>query len=178
MKINDSNSYLTRLSENYVKANHWANQTLVAWLKTKPADLLEKEVASSFPGIRETLVHIWDTERFWLSVIRQEPAPQSFRMVPFRGTLDEVFAGLLETSKKFEDTVLSLGEAGLTEVLHLSTPWFTSTEPRFQFVQHAMNHSTYHRGQAITLGHHVGFHDAPMTDYNFYLVMSREQKAA
>jgi uncharacterized damage-inducible protein DinB len=31
-----------------------------------------------------------------------------------------------------------------------------------------MNHSTYHRGQIITIGRNLGFTDAPMTDYNFY----------
>jgi len=42
--------------------------------ETFSADLIEKEVASSFPGIRGTLIHIWDTERFWLSVIKRQPA--------------------------------------------------------------------------------------------------------
>ncbi|MFB6801427.1 DinB family protein [Peribacillus butanolivorans] len=31
-----------------------------------------------------------------------------------------------------------------------------------------MNHSTYHRGQIITIGRNVGLTDAPMTDFNIY----------
>lgn len=178
MTTSTNNSTLSKLVFNYVQANYWANQTLVAWLKEKPAELLAEPIASSFPGIRETLVHIWDTERYWLSVIKQVPAPPSFRMNGFQGTLEQVFEGIQETSREFMETVTSMTDDELTATLHLSTPWFTSTEQRFQFVQHAMNHSTYHRGQVITMGHHVGFHDAPMTDYNFYLVMMQEQKAA
>lgn len=172
------NSFLVTLVGNYAQANLWSNQTLITWLKSKPSELLEREVLSSFPGIRETLIHIWDTERFWLSVIQQVPAPPSFRMVGFTGTLEEVFEGMERTSQEFVQTIAGMTEDELTEVLHLSTPWFTSASPRFQFIQHAMNHSTYHRGQVITMGHHVGFHDAPMTDYNYYLVMMQHQKAA
>ncbi len=174
----NSNSLLVELTHNYVQANYWANETIVEWLKGKPTGLLEKEVASSFPGIRETLIHIWDTDRFWLSVITQRPAPVSFRAVPFTGTLDEAIEGLLATSKEFMNTVLAMDEKALAEVIKLETPWFSSTQSKFQYIQHCMNHSTYHRGQVITIGHHLGFHDAPMTDYNFYLVMAAERKAA
>jgi uncharacterized damage-inducible protein DinB len=38
---------------------------------------------------------------------------------------------------------------------------------------HCMNHSTYHRGQIVTMGRNLGFTDAPMTDYNFYNVMAK-----
>lgn len=174
----NSNSLLSQLAHNYVRANYWANETIVEWLKGKPADLLEKEIASSFPGIRETLIHIWDTDRFWLSVITQQPAPVSFRDEPFQGTLDEAIQGLLATSREFMNTVLDMDEKELGEVIKLETPWFSSSQPKFQYVQHCMNHSTYHRGQVITIGHHLGFHDAPNTDYSFYLVMGAERKAA
>lgn len=169
---------LSQLAHNYVQADYWANETIVDWLTSKPSELIEKEIASSFPGIRETLVHIWDTDRFWLSVIKGESAPVSFREAPFKGTLKEVFNGLLATSLDFRNTVLAMDEKSLTEVLHLDTPWFKSSQPRFQYIQHCMNHSSYHRGQVVTIGHHLGFHDAPMTDYNFYLVMAAERVAA
>lgn len=54
MKTTNSNSLLVELVHNYAQATYWANETIVEWLKTKPAELLEKEVASSFPSIRET----------------------------------------------------------------------------------------------------------------------------
>ena len=51
-------------------------------------------------------------------------------------------------------------------------PWAEATRGRFDFIQHAMIHSTYHRGQLITIGRHLGYVDAPMTDYNFYLTFA------
>lgn len=42
------------------------------------------------------------------------------------------------------------------------------THPRFEFILQIVNHSTYHRGQIITIGRNVGLIDAPMTDFNVY----------
>jgi uncharacterized damage-inducible protein DinB len=164
-------SAITSLVNDYVLYNKWTSETIVEWLKTKPASALELPIPSSFPGIKESLVHIWDTERFWLSVIKCEPAPDSFRMNGFHGTLEEVFEGIQATSREFADFVVNLSEEELCESVFLDTPWVKGTRSRFEFIQHCMNHSTYHRGQVITIGHHVGFHDAPMTDFNFYLMM-------
>lgn len=165
----NTQTIITSLIGDYVLANQWALETIVAWLKTKPADLIEKEIASSFPGIRGTLVHIWDTERFWLSVIKREAAPESFRMTGFHGTLEEVFEGAQKTSKELADYVTNLSDEELTEIVSLDTPWVQGSKTRYEFIQHVINHSSYHRGQLVTLGHHVGFHDAPMTDFSFYL---------
>lgn len=154
----------------YVLANKWAIEILINWLRTKPAAALEQEISSSFPSIRETLVHIWDTERFWLSVIKQVPAPESFRHTGFHGTLDEVLDGIVETSRQFAEYVTDLTDEELCETVTFYTPWVEGSKKRYEFIQHCMNHSTYHRGQVVTIGHHVGFHDAPMTDFSFYLL--------
>ena len=170
----NTQTVLTSLIGDYALANQWATETIVSWLKSKPSDLLEKEIASSFPGIKGTLVHIWDTERFWLATIKGEPAPESFRMNGFNGTLEEVFEGAQKTSKELAGYVTSLTEEELCEMVVLDTPWVQGTKKRYEFIQHCINHSSYHRGQAVTLGHHVGFHDAPMTDFSFYLFVVKQ----
>jgi uncharacterized damage-inducible protein DinB len=173
-KTTTATSHIASLIYDYVRADQWAIETIVTWLKTKPVGLLEKEIASSFPGIRGTLVHIWDTERYWLSVIKKEPAPQSFRFAGFDGTLEQVFEGIQSTSKELAEFVTNLTEEELCEAIYLDTPWVQGTKARYEFIQHCINHSSYHRGQLITVGHHVGFHDAPMTDFSFYLFMIKQ----
>jgi uncharacterized damage-inducible protein DinB len=167
-------SVIGSLINDYVLANKWAAETIVTWLKTKPGEKLEEKIASSFPGIRETLVHIWDTERFWLSVIKQETAPPSFRMTGFDGTLEQVFEGIQQTSKEFAAFVTTLSEEELCSIVSFDTPWAQGSKTRYEFIQHCMNHSSYHRGQVVTMGHHVGFHDAPMTDFSFYLLIVKQ----
>jgi uncharacterized damage-inducible protein DinB len=161
---------LAFLIHDYVVYNSWANQKLVAWLKTKPADLIEWEVPSSFPSIRLTLLHIWDTQRFWMSVLSQSAKPQSFRN-GFDGTVQDIFEGIMQQSEAFSSYAQSLTEEQLTADCILETPWVNGVRPRFEFIQHCVNHSTYHRGQLVTIGRNLGFTDAPMTDYCFYKLM-------
>lgn len=170
----NTQSLLTSLMGDYALANRWAMDSLVSWLKTKPADIIEKDLASSFPGIRGTLVHIWDTERFWLSFIRKQPAPESYLMSGFPGTLEQVFEGAQKTSAELAEYVTSLDEQELAEILVLDKPWAQGSKTRYEFIQHCINHSSYHRGQAITLGHQVGFKDAPSTDFSFYLLVVKQ----
>jgi uncharacterized damage-inducible protein DinB len=51
-----------QIRQDYVEYNLWANQTIVNWLKAKPLDLMTQETPSSFPTIRETLLHIWNAK--------------------------------------------------------------------------------------------------------------------
>ena len=159
---------VSSLLSDYAIYNHWANKRLVDWLQTKPVSLMDQEVPSSFPSLTETLVHIWDTQRFWLSVIQELPSPKSFRMESFLGTIDEVFEAVVGHSETFAEYVASLSESELQEMVYFDTPWVSGTRTRIEFIHHCLNHSTYHRGQIVTIGRLLGLTDAPMTDYSFY----------
>ncbi len=159
---------LQKLMSNYARFNFWANKAMSDWLRSKPSELLDREVPSSFSSIAKTLIHIWDTERFWLSVLKEVPPPPSFRHHSFEGTNEEAIAELTSNSSEFSTYVNSLTESNLAEECSLDTPWVKGRLPKYEFIQHCMNHSSYHRGQITTIGHHIGLTDAPMTDYNFY----------
>lgn len=160
-------SPVVSLMKNYAHYNLWANTMLVNWLRTKPVDLLEREIPSSFPSVRLTLIHIWQTQRYWLSILKKA-APQTYD--EFNGTLEDVFTGFLEQSSALADHISSMTEADMMENILIESPWFQSDFQSFEYIMHCMNHSTYHRGQIITIGRNLGFTDAPMTDYNFYNV--------
>ncbi|MBD2704894.1 DinB family protein [Spirosoma sp. BT702] len=159
------------LIQDFAAYNAWANKRLVDWLQTKSAELMDEVVPSSFPGLKETLVHIWDTERFWLAVVQQVEPPISFRLHGFNGTVDDVFDGIVSQSEAFTDYIQSLSDKSLQEYVTFDTPWVSGTQPRANFIQHCLNHSTYHRGQVVTIGRVLGLTDAPMTDYSFYLLV-------
>src|SRR3954468_4708331 len=90
---------LGSLTTDFSIYNLWANQTMVEWLRAKPQDVMDQIVPSSFPSLRQTLIHIWDTERFWLSILKEVPPPPSFRM-GFDGTLEDVLEGIVDQSKQ------------------------------------------------------------------------------
>lgn len=153
------------LTKNFVQYNLWANQTLTSWLKTKPREVLEKEVPSSFTTIQRTLVHIWQTQQYWLSVILKDPSPA---FEPFEGSLEDAMDGIVAHSQQMADHIGSLTEEGVNEPTLVTSPWFECNFPNFEYVMQIVNHGTYHRGQIITIGRNLGFTDAPMTDYNFF----------
>ncbi|HEY9046947.1 MAG TPA: DinB family protein [Ohtaekwangia sp.] len=154
--------------------NAWANETFVNWLRTKPAELMEREVASSFPSIKGTMVHIWDTQRFWASVLEQVPAPPSFRQ-GYDGTTEDVWDGIVEQSRAMADFVATLSEAAWTEEVEFYTPYIQGIQSRAEFLNHCLTHSGYHRGQVVTIARNVGITDVPMSDYSFYLLRVKQK---
>jgi uncharacterized damage-inducible protein DinB len=156
--------------KNYANYNFWAVSTLVKWLKTKPAELLEVEVASSFPSIKLTLVHIWQTQVYWLAMLKREApsAPQEFT-----GTATELMDILIDNSEELADWISAMTAAQIEDKTLIVSPWFECDFQNFEYIIQVINHGTYHRGQVITIGRQLGFTDAPMTDYNFYNVYGK-----
>ncbi len=155
-------SSLIKKSASY---NLWANSQLVGFLRTKPKSDLDIEVPSSFSSLRKTLYHIHSTEVFWLSVVQESVfTPPSEDM-----TISELLDATLTTSEELLSFIISLSDEEIQKEVLFSSPWAESTRSRFDFIHHVINHSTYHRGQLITIGRNLGYADAPMTDYNFYL---------
>ena len=158
---------IKKLMVNYSAYNWWANTSYMNWLSTKPFDILIKEVPSSFTNIVKTLNHILATEEFWLSVVTEVPHKlERFRAETFDA--EEIMNALPYQSRIFHEYIESLSEEDLLTVLHLKTSWVEGDLPRYEFLQHVFNHSSYHRGQIVTIGRNIGLTDPPMSDYNHY----------
>lgn len=158
---------VSALLQDYASYNLWANTTLANWLRTKPEDNMHITVPSSFSSIRATLLHIWATENYWLSMICQK------EYVPidaehYDGDFDSIIDGLLETSERLLAFTDTLEDDAATGELFYDSPWVKGFRPLVQYGMHVFNHSTYHRGQIVTIGRGIGYKDAPMTDFNFY----------
>ncbi len=163
-----------KLASNYAAYNLWANRQFVKWLSAKPGELLHKELPSSFSSIIKTLNHIWATEEYWYSVIAETPDFEK-RYDAENLVTDEVFKGLLNRSELLKKHIDSLSDAELETKLKVVSPWFECELPKYEYLLHAVNHGTYHRGQIVTIGRNIGITDASNTDYNFYNVMKDKQ---
>jgi uncharacterized damage-inducible protein DinB len=109
------------LVNEFAAYNRWANQQAVAWLKTKPAELLERETPSNFPSLKQTLAHIWDTQKWWCDVMQKAPTKAAYGRV-FPGTMEELFDGLEKHSEEFAALADSLTESALHEAHSFSIP--------------------------------------------------------
>lgn len=161
------------MMSNYAEYNQWANEKTVQWLSEKPEADFYREMPSSYPSIVLTINHILAVEEFWYAVITKAKA-ESMRYMVTDPEHTEVFPKLTEQSALLTAYISGLSDAELQEEIYLETPWIQGTLPRYEFIQHVFNHSTYHRGQAITIGRQLGYTDAPMTDYNFFNMALRQ----
>lgn len=156
---------LETLLKDYVTYNLWANELIVEWLKTKPLELMTRDVPSSFPSLQLTLLHIWSAEDGWRRRLEGED-PAQFISETFSGATADVFEGLLRNSLKFKDFI-NWQDAGFfdkkTSYVHYTGTHYEQFNA--QIVQHCMQHSTYHRGQIVTMARHLGLTDPPKTDY-------------
>lgn len=178
-------NHILELVQDSANYNAWANNRLVEWLRTKPASLLEETVPSSFSSLKETLLHIWDVQRFWLANIQQVPPPPTFRF-GYDGTLEDILNGIVENSNELAAYLSQLSSESVQSDRHFLAPtkwpeWEAFERAAYQLLQHTVVHSAYHRGQIITIGHQLNLKDAPMTDYMYYLLLGKDsslQKAA
>lgn len=152
------------------KFNVWANDRICTWIKK--ADLkVDEELKSSFPSIRKTLYHLWDAQFIWLSRLNGE-SPNTWPSHSFEGNLDEAIAGVHQNSLAFVSFIESLNVSEYQRPVEFKsidgTSYFNSVE---EIITHVVNHSTYHRGQLITMLRTVGFTAVESTDFIRYLRM-------
>jgi len=152
----------------------WANRRLVNWLREQPADIIEKEVPSSFPSIRETLTHIWFVQKGWMATLQGLPTESNYGQ-SFEGSLEDLYEGFIEQTEQMTYYILSLNEVGMQERCAFKVPirwpeWDDFERAAFEIIQHVSNHGNYHRGQIITMARVLGLSNPPMTDYMCYLI--------
>jgi uncharacterized damage-inducible protein DinB len=145
--------------------NHWANKILTDWLKSTDTSLLYKETKSSFPSIDLTLQHIKNAQNFWHAVISTtniNSLDQDIRL----NSIDWVIAELLKGSHNLITLITTLTDEDL--LTNVTSPAMTKT--RYEFLFHAINHNSYHRGQIITISRFLDINkNIPNTDYDTYL---------
>ncbi len=139
-----------------VRYNDWANARILTCVKRLSDEQLTRPLVSSFPTIRDTLVHLVSAEWVWLQrwkgVTPTSPPAwvQSATLTTVGEVLREVEAdrhGLIETWRE-EDL------DGMIDFAYLSGA--SGRHSLQEMVLHMVNHSTYHRGQIVTMLRQVG----------------------
>lgn len=155
---------MKKLLESYTAYNLWANETLATIISGQDESLFFEKVPSSFPNLFETVEHIWQAELVWMQRIKQE-ASSNKPTFPSKD-MGALLAILLQVDKDWIGIIEGMTEENLTEIIEYNNwqgkPFSTSV---WQIVQHVFNHSTFHRGQIITMLRQLGITKLPSTDY-------------
>lgn len=162
---------LTTMMRSYTAYNHWANQQLADWLQAAAEEDLNREIESSFSSLKETVLHIWSAEYLWLQTVKDESAENN-PAKHFKGSKDDLLKGWLQASENFSNHVKSMSLADLQAKRPNSRG--DGHTVIADMIHHCMNHSTYHRGQLITIGRQAGLESPPRTDFIYYVGLSGE----
>lgn len=144
--------------------NFWANQKICSYILDAGEALADKETESSFPTIRKTLYHLWDAQAIWLKRLNGE-SPNSWPSHNFKGNLNDAIKLIEENSQALVDYTEALSENEIFNKIEFKatdgTPYYNTVQ---EILMHVMNHSTFHRGQLITMLRSVGFTNVGSTD--------------
>lgn len=161
--------------------DRWANNRVLHAASALATEQFTRDLGGGFRSVRGTLVHILGGEWGWLAYWKT-PCPSAASLVGLWDRHDtlfrpDAFPNLTTLRLKWADVEREQAEfiSGLTdEDLSRIVP-FRSTHVRLEhLLQHAANHSTYHRGQVALMMREVGAE--PMaTDFHVFLVEGRSQ---
>lgn len=156
-----------------LRFNRWANGLLLDAAAQLPSEAFVRDLGSSHRSLRDTLVHLLWGEWLWLQRWQGLSPTEVFdvRSFPDAGTLRSRWQEVQDQQLRFLDrlTDAELGKA-VTYRNRQGDPW---TYPLRQMIQHIVNHSTYHRGQVVTLLRQCGVVPPP-TDFLIYIDSEKE----
>lgn len=170
---------LKTLCRQTTQANLWAARRIAAWLAPQPEELFFRPVPSSFPCLADTLYHIHSIETNWLHNMQGWEFSFVYGL-KYEGSIETLLHDYVASAEALDTYVHSLDDEALQALcgfrIPIRWPEFDYFErPRFLVVQHAAIHSSYHRGQLVTMGHELGLSAAPITDFITWLVLGQQE---
>ena len=159
-------TYLLELAD----YNIWANDKLIDWLSQISVEQFEQPLVGSFKNIHETTLHIVAAEQIWQQRLVNNVS--EWLGITFEGDRTMMLETWKTTSNDLRQYILDASEEELAGKFAFSTRDGTpSYMERYKALAHTFNHSTFHRGQLVTLLRQVGFTDVSTTDLiNYYRV--------
>jgi uncharacterized damage-inducible protein DinB len=146
----------------------WANGRMFDATAALPADQLSATIASSFSSVLGTLGHIIAAEWIWLRRW-QGDSPAATPGWAAGSSLSELRTRLTEVESERDRLFGQLGDADLDRIVEYRRMSGEAHADRLSdLVRHAVNHSTYHRGQLVTQLRQIGAHP-PGTDFVNYV---------
>jgi uncharacterized damage-inducible protein DinB len=156
---------LQNLTTRFLGYNLWANERLTSFLATIDRGILYEKTGSSFGTIDRTLQHIQAAQIYWHAIIVKEQI-NKFDPPVRENAVEEVIDDLVTTSKQLINDLSIFSEQQLMDRIQASD----SKQSRYEYVLHVVNHSSYHRGQVVTMCRALGITtEIPVTDYDAYL---------
>jgi uncharacterized damage-inducible protein DinB len=146
----------------------WATRQLLNACAPLTLEQLDRALGASHSSILRTFRHMHDGERVWLIRLVESGIWRQ----PMNPSPEQSFESLVKSWPAiwggYTQWLESASDADLTLEVSTLLPDATLPGPRWQFALHAVNHSTLHRGQIISMLRTHGV-PPPNTDLISYL---------
>jgi uncharacterized damage-inducible protein DinB len=138
-----------------VAFNRWADERFFDALSQLSAEQYSRDLQSSHGGIHGTLTHIVGVEKGWLRRLLRQPETATSPLSHMHSVaeLRGYWEGVCAEMNQF---LATLDDRKLQETLSTTTLAGTFTSPYWQMIQHVVDHSSYHRGQLVTMLRQLG----------------------
>ena len=148
--------------------NLWAHQKIITCMLLQDENIWHQQTPSSFDSLYKTVVHLWDAETVWWQRVKL----QERIIVPSKNStasFTEVCNSLLQQSTAWEQWVKAATELALQHVfLYTNSQKEQFKQPVYEVIMHVCNHSTFHRGQLVTMLRQLGVTTLPQTDFSYW----------
>ncbi|GAA3407822.1 DinB family protein [Paenibacillus hodogayensis] len=154
----------------------WANEQVCAHLQGLGEDVYRQEIVSVFPTIYDAMTHIYVIDCNWLTLLSRGGVTDMSADY-FRELKDSIDRLVAQTEgKRIEELSRMMNELAVRfrayienhEDLEALCPSGTFQARYLDFIQHMVNHGTYHRGNVTAMLRQLG-HPGTPTDFGYYL---------
>ena len=134
----------------------WANHKIMRVAATLSVDDFKRDLKSSHGGVRGTMAHTMGAEWLWIERFKGLSPSRLFDEGEFPDivALRDRWAVIEEHRASWLDSLRPEAMAEGLRYRNLQGQDFEA--PLWQLVQHVASHSTYHRGQVVTLLRQLG----------------------
>jgi uncharacterized damage-inducible protein DinB len=144
--------------------NKWANTIVCNWLQQISDEQWQQHVISSFNSIEQTALHIASAENAW-TLRFENPEQVVWLANDFKGSKAEFIDLWKALNDRLIDYIKAFDENKLLERFEFRRlNGDRNTLLYYEAFAHLFNHSSYHRGQLVTMLRQVGFTGVSSTD--------------
>jgi uncharacterized damage-inducible protein DinB len=149
------------------KYNIWANNLMATWLLQLNQQQLHQNSVSSFASIFKTALHIYGAEDIWHS--RLNKLETNWQGNNLDLSCQQLMDNWALASANILNTLQHADDAFLNSALNFKTlsGQVLSLQVADVFT-HVVNHSSYHRGQLVTMLRQVNYTQISSLDYSSY----------
>jgi uncharacterized damage-inducible protein DinB len=156
--------------------NGWANSRIFGAVSKLDAEKYVMDLKSSYKSVRDTMVHIICVEWIWFKRLKGT-SPKAFWTPADIPTIPELKLRWEYIVRNQNEFIRSIKEESLNiPTTYQNTKGETFTYPLWQILMHAVNHSSYHRGQITTMLRQLGAQAVPLDLFVFIDLQKEEIK--